>query len=456
MSKANNLFEEFSSVSLKEWEEKIVKDLKGKSISELEWTQADGIPLIPYFNKENSSNYEGSENTTKSKPNANTNSWNINSFIPVTNDQGANQKALKALSEGANSLTFMGEVASLEVLLKDIMIEIISVDFITPNPVKLSLELKKLCLDRAITFVDIEGSITFDFLGNYAKKGKWYSDKSEVINIMKDLMTSNIESDLRSLTASNSYFQHAGATISQQIGIALSQGVEYFNLLNNSFSADELAENIQFEFAIGSNYFMEIAKLRAFRMCWSQVLKTFGSTIESTKINTTTSTLLWSDKQAKNNLLRATSSAMSAVLGGCDSLTVVPYDVIGEEKSSFSQRIATNVQLILKEESYFDKVVDPSNGSYFIEHLTEELAKKSWAFFQEIENNGGYIASLELNFIQEKLYESSGKLIEAFNTGKITSVGVNKYHSAPNSILLTRKNESQKEEIHTLSFLHLN
>jgi len=455
MSKTDNLFNEFDSVSLSEWEAKITKDLKGKSISELEYDHANAISLIPYYSKENSKNYNEIVERNTAKPNSKTNVWNMDSFIVVTTEKEANKQAIKALAEGANSLTFLGEVNDLDALLKDIMIEIISVDFITPKASDFAVKLKKLCLDRSITFIDQEGSITFDFLGNLARTGKWYSSKENVIKELDKTMSQNIESDLNSITASNSYYQKSGATTIQQIGIALAHGVEYINLLNDNFTGEELANNIQFHFAIGGNYFGEIAKLRAFRLLWAKVLTAFDSPVTNTKINAVTSTLFWSDKQTKNNMLRATSSAMSAVIGGCDSLTIEPFDTVDSKKEKFSGRIATNVQLILKEESYFDKVVDPAKGSYFIENLTEEIAEKGWSFFQEIETKGGYIKALEAGFIQEKVEESANKLMAAYNDGKINVVGVNKYSTEDRTATLSRANQPEMNEIRSLSFLHL-
>ena len=405
MSKNKLQLNEFSPVLLKEWEEKINKDLKGKSLSELEWTQDDGISLSPYFNKENSKNYQKNESELKSKSNTKKNDWETNTFIKVNNEKEGNKKALKALKEGSNSLTFRGDNLNLTVLLEGIMIEIIAIHFITKTPTDLIQKLKDLCLARSITFIDLDGSISFDYLGNYARKGKWLSTEE---NITKELHASfNIakEADLRTICASNSYFEKSGATVSQQIAISLAQGTEYLNILTSEYKAEEIARKIQFSMAIGGNYFLEIAKIRAFRMLWSKVLTAFESTYTTTIIQGTTSTLFWSNSQPKNNMLRATSSAMSGILGGCDSLTVVPFDEVANQKEKFSERVATNVQLILNEESYFDKVVDPANGSYFIENLTEEIAELSWKIFQEIEEKGGFeIGDMTVNQ-QEKIEE---------------------------------------------------
>lgn len=455
MSKKEATFEEFSSVSLKQWEEKISNDLKGKSISELEWTNLDNISLVPYVNKENSKNYSDSETEMKSKPNTKTNEWNINRFIKITTDKEANKQAVKALAEGVNSITFRGDNINLELLLKDIMIEIIAVHFIVRNPVQLITDLKKLCLDRSITFIDIEGSISFDYLGNYARKGTWLTSKEQIKSDLINTFEAAKEADIKTICASNSYFQKSGATVSQQIGIALAQGTEYLNLLTPHFEVDELSKKMQFEIAIGNNYFLEIAKLRTFRMLWAKVLIAFGGTETTTTVNTSTSTLFWSDKQSKNNMLRATSQAMSAILGGCDMLTISTFDTVSDKKETYSERIAANVQLILKEESYFDKVVDPANGSYFIENLTEELAEKSWSVFQEIEKKGGYIDGLESNYIQEKVFESGEKLMELYNQGKTTLVGVNKYETDDRVVSMKREIEQKMVDNKTLSFLHI-
>lgn len=455
MSKKQQLFEEFSSVSLQQWEEKIVKDLKGKSISELEWKHSNLIDLIPNYNKENSKN-SPAQKELSSKENKSSNDWNMSAFIVITNEKEANKEALKSLSEGVNSLTFVGEINDIETLLKDIMIEIISIDYITPKTSDFVIKLKTLCSSRNINFDELRGSVSFDYLGNFARKGNWFSSLEEISTELSTHLETNKSTSLNSLTASNSYFQQSGANTIQQLGIALAQGVEYFHLLNSSNTNHEIANNLQFHFGIGGNYFAEIAKIRAFRVLWNKILTAFETSVDKLTINAVTSSLMWSDKQPKNNMLRATSSAMSAIIGGCDSLTVSPFDSVDSHKESFSERIATNLQLILKEESYLDKVVDPSKGSYFIENLTAELAEKSWLFFQEIEKNGGYIKALESGFIQNEIEKSANQLIEEYNSGKLNLVGVNKYETEERKVILQKvANVNEKTTITPLTFLQI-
>jgi len=455
MSKKEQLFEEFSSVSLKKWEEKIVKDLKGTSISELEWKHSNLIDLIPNYNKENSKN-SLAQKEFSSKENKSSNDWNTSSFILVSTEKEANKKALTALSTGVNSLTFVGEINDINALLKNIMIEIISIDYITPKTSGFTKKLKSLCAERNLNFDELNGSISFDYLGNFARKGNWYSSLEEISKEFSSHLEVNKNSSLNSLTASNSYFQQSGANTVQQLGIALAHGTEYFNLLNTTHSNKDIAANLQFHFGIGGNYFAEIAKIRAFRVLWKMVLSAFETSTEKVTINAVTSSLLWSDKQPKNNMLRATSSAMSAVIGGCDSLTITPFDSVDLHKEIFSERIASNVQLILKEESYLDKVVDPSKGSYFTENLTAELAEKGWSFFQEIEKNGGYIKALESGYIQSEIKKSADDLISAYNSGDLNLVGVNKYETEDRKVTLQRIAESnEKTAITPLTFLQI-
>ncbi len=455
MSKKEQLFEEFSSVSLEKWQEKIEKDLKGKSFSELEWTHSNIIDLIPNYNKENSKNSEA-QIQFSSKENKDSNDWKMSVFILVTTEKEANALALKALSNGVNSITFVGEINDLETLLQDVMIEIISIDYITPQTSEFVEKLKNLCSKRNINFEELAGSISFDFLGNFARKGNWHSSIKHISEECIAHLEKNKSSQLNSLTTSNSYFQQSGANTIQQLGIALAHGVEYFDLLNASVSNQDIANNLQFHFGIGGNYFAEIAKIRAFRVLWNRVLSAFETSTEKVTINAVTSSLLWSDKQPKNNMLRATSSAMSAIIGGCDSLTIAPFDSVDSHKESFSERIASNVQLILKEESYLDKVVDPASGSYFIENLTAELAEKGWQFFQEIEKNGGYIKALESGFIQNEIEKSANELILAFGSGELNLVGVNKFETDDKKVTLQKvENSGNETTITPLTFLQI-
>ena len=427
MSKNKPLFQEFPTITLQEWEEKIIKDLKGKPLSALENNTQEGISYFPHFTKENSSDYYLENSDSKRKPSSEENNWNTDVAIKVKDSKIANTFALNSLKNGVNSLTFKGDLSEISVLLDNIMIEIVSINFITRDPKNTISQLKEICNNRDLNLNVLKGSITYDFLTDFAKNKKPSSFNSIGFENLNSLVNEIKESKFEAIAIGTCMYQKAGANITQQIAIGLSKGVEYLNNLTENNSIDDLANKVTFHFNIGNDYFMEIAKIRAFRLLWSQVLTSFGAKNTKTTISATTSSLLWAEKDMKNNMLRATSQAMSAVIGGCDSLNILPFDTINETTKSYSKRVASNVHHILKEESYLDKVNDPSNGSYFIEHLSNTLAENSWELFQSMEEKGGFIKCIENKFIETEINKSAEKLKQDYKEGKITVVGVNKY-----------------------------
>jgi methylmalonyl-CoA mutase len=414
MSKENNLFNEFDSVSLAEWKTKIEKDLKEKPLSSLTWDTKEDININPYFNKENSFNYN---KTTPSKIGVD-NSWAISHLINITNEGSANEEALKVLTGGVNSITFKGDFEDIAVLLKDILIDIISINFVTENPAKVIKKLNDFCSKNNINKANINGTISYDYIGkNNIEELKNNISNSEKLNI-------------KHINLSNSETINAGANITQQLAIIIAQGNEY---LKNAFTD---AEQFQFNLSLGGNYFFEIAKIRALRILWSNMLAAYNIKNTSTTIHCATSTLLWSKTDNENNILRASSTAMSAIIGGCDSLTITPHNLKNDD---FSNRVAKNIQILLKEEAYLDKVKDPANGSYYIEHLTNTLAQNSWRLFQEIEENGGYLKSIKDDLIPNLVSKSGKELIDRFSKGEIIIIGVTKYSNEGVRATLTQE-----------------
>jgi methylmalonyl-CoA mutase len=235
------------------------------------------------------------------------------------------------------------------------------------------------------------------------------------------------------LNASN--FTNAGADIVQELAFAVSMGCEYMTQLTQRGIAPELAASkIGFTFGTGSNYFPEIAKLRAARLLWSVILNGFRpANAENIRMNIHCVTSEWNKTiyDPYVNLLRTQTEAMSAILGGTDSLTVEPFDTVFRQPEEFSERIARNQQLILKEEAYFDKVADPAAGSYYIENLTSLIAENAWKLFLEIEEKGGFLSCLKSGYIQQKLSESAKKRINDVATRKTSLLGTNQY---PNTL----------------------
>ncbi|MBL4593962.1 MAG: hypothetical protein JKX68_09125 [Flavobacteriales bacterium] len=371
------LFEDFDKVSHQDWMDKITLDLKGKDFQEtLVWNSNEGVDVQPFYN--------GS--STASTPLKKSNDWKIRETITIQSIKEANKKALLALKGGANSILFIGEVkdqSEMNGLLEDIQTNIIDINFYTPNFNK-TLSLSSLT----------DGSISYDFLGEYFISGNWNNSKENDIEELAKITSS--ANNVKTITVKNS----SNSTIVQELAISLSQAVEYFNLLTDKgIEANRIASKIQFEFSIGTNYFFEIAKIRAARNLWQSILKGYEVKDTPMIIHSETSVEQNSKEDKNYDLLRNTTKAMSAVIGGCDSLTVNAHDTT-EKNIDFSNRIARNIHHILKEEAFFDKVNNPADGSYYIEELTDEVAKKSWKLFQEMEKQGGFLKCVENGFIK--------------------------------------------------------
>ena len=382
------LFEDFDSVSYQQWVDKIILDLKGKDYQEtLVWNAPEGIDVQPFYNKESLTNNIAISSTPLKKAA----SWKIREKIIISTAEEANKTAITALQGGANALCFVGEIednAVMNVLLKDIQTDIIDVHFYNTNP------------NRTEQLISLKnGSISYDYLGTFFETGKWQTTQDEDIHQLAELTLQN--RPIKTITVDAYRYRSDTTNIIQELTIALSQGVEYMNLLTDKkVDPSTIAQKIQFNFSIASNYFFEIAKLRAFRMLWKLILEQYQvDDTETMYIHAETAVCNFSKEDVHNNILKTTTEAMSAIFGGCDSLTVHPFD----KEVSFSSRIARNVQHILKEESFLDKVNNPADGAYYIEALTDEIAQKSWSLFQEIEKEGGFLKAIENNFLAKIL-----------------------------------------------------
>ena len=374
------LFTAFEKISHQDWINKIEADLKGKDFNEtLVWNTKEGIAVQPFYNST-------PENIT-STPLKKNNAWKIREIVIVDSPEKANKKALLALQGGANSIQFIGKIKDqleMNELLKDIQTDIIEINFYNSEPAD------------TVNLIDLkEGNISFDYLGEFFKKGDWHTNKENDIEALA-LSTSNGAQFKSVSVKGNNFNQH---TIIEEIAFTLSQGLEYLNLLTDKdISPSIIASRIEFTFGVGTNYFFEIAKLRVARKLWSLILNEYDVVNEVMTIHSETSVIENSEEDNNYNILRNTSRSMSAIIGGCDSLSILPHDN-SEDKIDFSNRIARNIHHILKEESFFEKVNNPADGAYYIEQLTDELSEKSWNLFKEIEANGGFLEAISTKTI---------------------------------------------------------
>jgi len=225
-------------------------------------------------------------------------------------------------------------------------------------------------------------------------------------------------------------FQNAGANIPQQLAYSLAQLTEYLNHFEKlQFSEEKKSKFIfQFNISVGSDYFFEISKIRALRWLFATVAKEFG-------FNTTCHVIAQPTKRTKTlydynvNLLRTTTESMSAILGGANAICNMPYDAIYHKNNKFGDRIARNQLLIMRTESYLDKVGNVAEGTYYIESLTRQLAEKGLEIFKEIEKSGGFLKELKAGIIQKKIKESATEEQEKFNNAELVLIGTNKFEN---------------------------
>jgi methylmalonyl-CoA mutase len=426
--KEGKLFEHFPPVTTKTWMDKIQADLKGTDFNKKLVRQAgEGFEVKPFYRAEDIENLMYINSLPGKFPyirgtKIKNNNWHIRQNIEVKDYFLANRKALDILMKGVDSLGFnivdpeSIDEDNFKILLREIHIESIETNFHSNGKAKEILDiLIKIVTERGLDFSEIHGAIEADPLSRLMLNGTLCIPEEAGFDYLA-LLTggSAVFPNLRTINLSASIFNNAGCDIVQELAFGMSMGSEYLTqLTGRGLRAGYSASKIKFSFGVGSDYFLEIAKLRAARLLWSIVTNGFqpeGKENIKLDIHCVTSKRNKRISDPYVNMLRTQTEAMSAILGGTDSLTVEPFDVTFSQPDEFSERIARNQQLILKEESYFDKVADPSAGSYYIENLTRMIAESAWKLFVEIEEMGGFLSVLRSGYIQAKLSEAEKKL----------------------------------------------
>ncbi len=413
---ASRLFDEFDEVSAKAWKQKIQYDLKGADYNQtLVWDSPEGIKVKPFYHSEDLKDSQQTKITTS-------NSWKIGQKIFATSAQTANLKALDVLQRGAESLVFEIPTEEIKVteLLKNIDLNIVPIHF---NLRFLSWEY----IDEILGFqkkATVQFHLNLDIIGHLARSGNWFYDLRKDHEILERLVSGfSLAEQNTAISVDAALYQNAGANMVQQLAYALAHANEY---LNRGFVKS--GQGIVFKMAMGSNYFFEIAKLRALRMLWKTLASEY-TLLDNCHIVAGPSRRNKSLYDYNVNMLRTTSECMSAILGGANTIVNSSYDEIYHKENEFGTRIARNQLLILKNESYFDKVGNPADGSYYIETLTSELAEKALALFKDIEASGGFLKQLKNHTIQKKIRESAQREQLLFDNEKEILVGTNKYQN---------------------------
>ena len=375
------------------------------------------------------------------------NVWYVRQNIEVKDPKEANVKALDILNKGIDSLGFhipgnMVSKENVEALLEGIYCDIIEVNFATcpRHSVELAEILVTYFAEKGYDMEKVVGSIEWDPMKKIVMKGK---DVTSILEFGPKLVEALKEyPNFRCITVSSDALNNAGAYIAQELGYALAWGNEYLQqLVDAGTDVDLAAKSIKFNMGISENYFMEIAKFRAARLLWAQIVKQYEPKCDCACkmiINATTSTYNQTLFDSYVNLLRSQTEAMSAALGSVHSMVVTPFDAPYEEATDFSERIARNQQLIIKEESHFDRIVDPGAGSYYIEHLTGALAQEAWKIFLKVEDEGGFLAAVKAGTIQDDINATNVKRHGDAAKRKEFLLGTNQF---PN---FTEKSEGKK------------
>ena len=418
------LFADFAPVTTDEWEAKINADLKGKDYERaLVWKTWEGFNVRPYYRQENLESLKYLDTLPGEFPfvrgtQKTGNDWLIRQNIFVSDFETANKKALEILGKGATSLGFYFtncdniSKENIGELLKNICLEAAEINLVCPGDSgKCSEFFTEYVSEGKWENKNVIGSASVDPIGTLILKGKL--NKNAFSNLKSLIERTKVLPKFRIIAVHGKFFANSGSSITQELAFSLAVGAEYLTQLTElGLNIDDVAKSMKFNFGIGNNYFMEIAKLRAARLLWAQIVKAYNPENDcSAKLiaHSETNRYNLTIYDPHVNMLRTQTEAMSAALGGAHSITVLPFNAIYETPTDFSERIARNQQILLKEESYFDKVSDPAAGSYYIENLTASLVEQAWSLFLTIQEKGGFIAAFREGIIQKEVKETAKK-----------------------------------------------
>jgi methylmalonyl-CoA mutase len=442
------LFAEFPAVSTEDWETAIHTDLKGADYEKkLVWKTLEGISVKPYYRKEDTdgiswllNNLPGefpfARGTKKTD-----NNWEIRVEVYEQDIKTANTIAKHCLECGTEALSFKSRICSKRGLLRGQNIQS-QADFnalldgidLSKIPIYLNFgnrgaQALAMLANLASDAKSVKGGIIYDPLAELAHCGKIALVKDSILKEVAKVAEFAVKNlpNINAITVQTHSYHNAGANIIQELSIALSAGLEYMNALTDAgLNVEQAASQISFSISVGSRYFLEIAKIRALRILWANLLKEYGVT-SAAKIHASTS--MWNATvfDPNVNMLRVTTEAMSAAIAGADSITVIPFDAVYKTPDEFSYRIARNVQLLLKNESGFNKIVDPSAGSYYVETITDQIASQSLQAFKKLESEGGLLAALQSGSVQKALAESQKQKEKLIMQRREVFIGTNQY-----------------------------
>ena len=432
------LFDQFPEVSYAEWRAKVEADLKGADFNKkLVWRTNEGFDVQPVYRAEDIADFKTTDSLPGQYPyvrgRRTDNDWLTRQDIIAETAEEANKMALDVLTKGVTSLGF--KVAAPEdvaTLLNGIALDKVEIN-LTCCPGKVVEVAKALvaAVEAAGAKDTFRGSIDYNPLRRQFRHGVEGVDAAAIAAKACELLdvVAPVPA-LRCLTVDSDILANAGAFIYQELGYALAWGAQWMTLLTDAGrTAEEVAMRIKFNICVSSNFFMEIAKFRAARMLWAQIVKQYGADEAAAKmlVNATTSRFNQTIYDAHVNLLRSQTETFSACVAGVDSIVTTPFDTPYKTPDAFSERIARNQQFLLKEESHMDKVVDPAGGSYYVEELTVAIAQEAWKLFLATVDEGGFFACVGDGRVQKAVNDSCAKRHTDVARRKEILLGTNQY-----------------------------
>ena len=443
-TKREKLFTEFPPVPTEKWEEVITADLKGADYErKLVWKTGEGFNVRPYYRAENLEGIKFLGSQAGEFPYVRGthahNRWRVHQTVSVVCPKEANAEALKILNAGVDSLGFCiasadFSAADLDMLLKDICIPAVEITFCGEKMANVAELVLAKVEKEGIAKEDVRIAFCIDpLVKGLSSKGDFCSPNGEkcIARIVELIHKTKEYKHVRIVTVAGQTFGNSGSTIVEELAFTLSAGHDYLvRLTDAGLDVDAAARKLRFSFSVSSNYFMEIAKFRAARMLWANIVKGYGPAKNcACKMQIHAETSRWNQTvyDPYVNMLRGTTEAMSATIAGVHSLEVMPFDASFENLTEFSKRIARNVELLLKNESHFDQVVDPAGGSYYVENLTQSIAAEAWKLFLEIEEKGGYTEAYKAGLIVERIKASAAAKDKNIATRRQTLLGANQY-----------------------------
>ncbi|WP_340085097.1 methylmalonyl-CoA mutase family protein [Siminovitchia sp. FSL H7-0308] len=441
----------FQKAGREEWVEAAKKSLKKDTIGHLYKKTYEGITLNPLYTKADAvcvDQYPGEGSYVRGFHAAERQRWRISQRIAHSDWNELKKQIGLARQRGQDTISFdpdqLNNMEELSFTALNDMIALHQAPLFVLSKSNYPLIARKLLEYKG---GGIFGAVATDIISSHLQAGRLVNIQGEEMDSWLSAVQELDEQypEIKTILVDVEPYNAGGGNAVQELGTALATAVFYLEKMKEiGWPPEKTASKLLFNFVIGSQFFIEIAKLRAFRMLWKTLSGAYGMSNDQNKVlvSAETSEFTKSAIDPYVNMLRAGSEAFSAVVGGVDFLHVAPFDYVTTEWNSFSERIARNTQLLLKHESYLDKVADPSGGSYYIESLTKGLVEKGWAFFLEIDKNGGITESLQSGWLQKQIKETAHQRLKDSETRKQSIIGVNVYAVSTENVEepLSRKN----------------